>query len=300
MRKCFLTAVIFCLSIVTVYAQSLPSLSVMEGVIDYGVTQADVVVSFQNNGSVSAFQFDINYDTAVLSAELVELVTSDGDHRIVSNEITPGVHRVLVYSLSNTITSNPILLTIPFSVLQNDTATLLSIQNLVLSDTTASVCTAGAINNGTITLEGPDSDGDGIPDKWELLYVVDITLMDVTTDLDLDGFKDLFEYHAGTDPTDPDSLLQIMELSREDLVSTGTAIKVTWTCEAGKTYTIFWSSMEPEAAWDEVSYTGMEADITSDGTTQSWVDQGLDPEMSGELPSGVTCRVYKVVVDQSE
>ena len=297
MKKCFFTAVLFCLSIVTVYAQPLPSLSVVDGVLDYGIIQANVVVSFQNNGSVSAFQFDLAYDTAVLSAELVELETSDGDHRIVSNELSPGVHRVLVYSLSNTVTSNQILLTIPFSILQNDTATLLSIQNILLSDTSASACTA-QINNGTLTLEGPDSDGDGMPDEWELLYAADITIMDDATDLDSDGFKDLFEYHAGTDPSDPDSLLQIMKLSREELVSTETAIKVTWTCETSKTYTIFWRSMEPGMVWDEVSYAGLEADISYDGTTQSWIDRGLDPEMAGEFPSDVTCRVYKVVVDQ--
>ena len=45
-----------------------------------------------------------------------------------------------------------------------------------------------------------DSDSDGLPDPWELEYFGDLSY-DADDDPDLDGFTNLEEYEAGTDPT---------------------------------------------------------------------------------------------------
>jgi hypothetical protein len=50
-----------------------------------------------------------------------------------------------------------------------------------------------------------DSDGDGIPDAWELLHFGNLTSANATTDHDGDGFTDLQEILAGSDPFDPGS-----------------------------------------------------------------------------------------------
>ncbi|MEM3126990.1 MAG: carboxypeptidase regulatory-like domain-containing protein, partial [Candidatus Woesearchaeota archaeon] len=48
-----------------------------------------------------------------------------------------------------------------------------------------------------------DSDGDGIPDQWEIRYGLNPKdPNDANLDLDLDGFTNLEEYRAGTDPSD--------------------------------------------------------------------------------------------------
>ncbi len=48
-----------------------------------------------------------------------------------------------------------------------------------------------------------DSDGDGIPDTWEVYYSRNfLTAADGMTDVDLDGHGNLSEYVAGTDPDD--------------------------------------------------------------------------------------------------
>jgi len=47
---------------------------------------------------------------------------------------------------------------------------------------------------------GADSDHDGIPDAWELLHFANLATANGTTDFDHDGFSDLQEYFADTDP----------------------------------------------------------------------------------------------------
>ncbi len=49
-----------------------------------------------------------------------------------------------------------------------------------------------------------DSDGDGLPDLWELEYFGDLSY-GADDDPDLDDFTNLEEYEAGTDPTEATS-----------------------------------------------------------------------------------------------
>ena len=58
----------------------------------------------------------------------------------------------------------------------------------------------------TLTL---DSDGDGLPDDWEIGAFGNITAQNGDGDADGDGFKNSYEYLAGTNPNDPTSSLRI-------------------------------------------------------------------------------------------
>lgn len=67
-----------------------------------------------------------------------------------------------------------------------------------------------------------DSDGDGIPDRWEIQYFGSITHCAPLDDPDHDGMNNLAEYLAGTDPTDPNSKLAL------DVRLVGHEVRVNW------------------------------------------------------------------------
>ncbi|HUI08256.1 MAG TPA: hypothetical protein VL486_14750 [Verrucomicrobiae bacterium] len=76
-----------------------------------------------------------------------------------------------------------------------------------------------------------DSDHDGLPDSWELKYFGDLTSQDGTGDPDGDGFNNLQEYLADTDPTRPASFFHIIAIARENTND----VRVTWTMGDGRT-----------------------------------------------------------------
>jgi hypothetical protein len=51
----------------------------------------------------------------------------------------------------------------------------------------------------------PDDDDDGMPDDWENWYDLDPLVDDASDDADEDGFSNLREYRAGSNPNDPES-----------------------------------------------------------------------------------------------
>jgi hypothetical protein len=57
--------------------------------------------------------------------------------------------------------------------------------------------------------DAEDSDGDGLPDGWELAHGTDWKVPDADADPDHDGFSNLQEFLAGTDPQDPQGNLKL-------------------------------------------------------------------------------------------
>lgn len=77
-----------------------------------------------------------------------------------------------------------------------------------------------------------DSDGDGLPDPWELAYDLDfVDPADATLDPDGDGLSNFAEFQAGTDPRDPRSnlWLEIVRSAKDEL-------SIAFTAVAGRRY----------------------------------------------------------------
>ena len=85
-----------------------------------------------------------------------------------------------------------------------------------------------------------DADGDGMEDGWEIHHFGSTMYSSGTAneDQDTDGFRDLYEYYAGTDPTNAGSRLTISNLSIEDDSSS----VIAWYSITDKFYAVFRSS----------------------------------------------------------
>jgi len=73
-----------------------------------------------------------------------------------------------------------------------------------------------------------DSDGDSLPDWWEMKYFTNLN-QTATGDFDLDGYNNLGEYAAGRDPTAKDSHPGLVEALADDwmyLVAIAAAVVV--------------------------------------------------------------------------
>ncbi|HUR46097.1 MAG TPA: alpha-amylase family glycosyl hydrolase [Candidatus Saccharimonadales bacterium] len=110
----------------------------------------------------------------------------------------------------------------------------------------------------------PDADGDGLPDFWETEFGLDPNSGGGDDgpdgDPDHDGFKNLQEYLAGTNPRDPKSLLKLTQLV------TGPTV-VTWQSVPGKSYTV---QSTPDVTF---AFEPMSTGITAVSTNTSYTNQ---------------------------
>ena len=92
-----------------------------------------------------------------------------------------------------------------------------------------------------------DSDGLGVAAGWKARFFDSTYNVTALSDADEDGFRDVDEYEAGTDPLDCSSLLAIQEMSR-----TGDLSLLSWSSRPGRFY-IVESAASCRGAWSAVS-----------------------------------------------
>jgi len=81
----------------------------------------------------------------------------------------------------------------------------------------------------TVKTWGADLNGDGLPDDWQTLNWGK-HWPDANADSDMDGATNLEEFLAGTDPTDPNSILKLRMSSRPQ------GMYIEWNTEPGNYY----------------------------------------------------------------
>jgi hypothetical protein len=170
------------------------------------------------------------------------------------------------------LTSNAVLgtltLTIPAS------ATAMSAYAIHFDHASASPNGLGSFpkttTTGLITLGDRSTSyfNDGIPDSWRLRYFGSIynLLSQASADADGDGANNWQEYVAGTDPTDPKSVLQVS--TDQAAASQSQDCVVHWPSVSGKTYIIQRSATLFAPSWVNVSTnSGSGADMEFHDTT---------------------------------
>ena len=106
-----------------------------------------------------------------------------------------------------------------------------------------------------MVIHDSDSDNDGLPDIWELVYAGSLSSMNQFTDTDGDGLKDIEEFQIGTKPTTADS--------------DGDGLTDPWEVA---------NSLDPLSA-DGVN--GAAGDPDADGLTNPWEQHyGTNPQLS--------------------
>ena len=81
----------------------------------------------------------------------------------------------------------------------------------------------------------PDSDGDGLPDSWEIAYLGGTNAMPDDLSGDSDPFSNLQEYIAGTDPTNPASFFAVTSGGQ------ASGFIVQWPSVALRQYKVLWA-----------------------------------------------------------
>ena len=140
--------------------------------------------------------------------------------------------------------------------------------------------------NGTLFIpaNAADTDGDGLPDAWEMLYAENLTTFTQTGDFDNDGLDDADEYGRGSDPTKADTDGDGLS----DLVETGTGTFVSAT-DTGTSPTN--ADSDGDGLSDQAEVTGNPAtnptkgDSDSDGFNDAAeLAAGTDPNDSADNP----------------
>ncbi|MBI5386524.1 MAG: hypothetical protein HZA90_17785 [Verrucomicrobia bacterium] len=91
-----------------------------------------------------------------------------------------------------------------------------------------------------------DTDSDGLPDQWETDHGLVVGVNDAGLDKDDDGFTNLAEFLAGTDPQDKASYLKVNSLAS---TGSGNSFFLELNAVAGKTYSVLYADVLPTNFW---------------------------------------------------
>jgi hypothetical protein len=93
-------------------------------------------------------------------------------------------------------------------------------------------------------VETADTDGDGLPDLWELANGTQPLMADGSDDPDGDGVSNLDEYKAGTDPQSGSSYLHVEQVSWE-----GGGLGLQFTARAQRSYSVLYKPELTSPSW---------------------------------------------------
>lgn len=201
----------------------------------------DVVVTFNaptdsRIGVISLLNATVGAPAQVFAAARTATMTLD---QLNSNSLTIGVYTennngMLTSDFENTLYSGDSGSSVGHAGYQLQASP--GIYNYSWSDNDdASAIAAVIFEPAPLILPAPvDDDADGMDDEWEMEYFGNLGRSDGSTDSDKNGFTDLQEFKAGSDPLDAASLFEISGLTGQS---------ISWKAVQGKTYRV-WASTD--------------------------------------------------------
>ncbi len=123
---------------------------------------------------------------------------------------------------------------------------------------------------------GPDRDGDGLPDAWELAFAPNLGVLTGDGDHDGDGVSDREEFAADTNPLDANSRLRITSAAKATPESPTT---LTWSSSPKRLYRIHAAAtLNLPVVWEDAGL-GLVAPDTGPATTRDVAATG-EPQRS--------------------
>lgn len=106
-----------------------------------------------------------------------------------------------------------------------------------------------------------DTDQDGMPNSWEVVHGLDPATPDGSLDADADGFNNLNEFLAGTNPKDATSLLRL------EIQQLGNQVRVKFPAKSGRSYSLLSRNRILGGSWNrEIDFPAPIMDQTLEAT----------------------------------
>lgn len=212
------------------------------------------------NTSTDTFRLYVQRDGDPTYSTQTEIVSSDG-----------------TWNFRNGVAANPL---VAFALLSNSASTNIFLDDIYVDP----AATPNLVNPLTIT--NTDTDGDGLLDSWERFYFVTTTAQTGSGDPDGDGFTNLQEQTAGSNPTvaastpidvDGDGLLDSWEVANfgntssqngtGDFDGDGATNEEEETAATNPTSAASWPDTDNDGlndAWERLNFTTLAAQTGSD------------------------------------
>lgn len=134
----------------------------------------------------------------------------------------------------------------------------------------------------------PDENGDGIRDPWEIITGLRALGAEKGEDSDGDGVPNEVEFYCGTDPLDPESVVDV-----KTLVNPAGLVVLRWGTVLGKNYSVYCADGGRSGP---LQWRLLVRGIGGTGGEVEWTDDG-GSDIPPSNAEGIRCRFYRVEVE---